>query len=79
MRIIDVMGMDTARNQWCCATLNEFRTFLKLTRYKSFEGEFPILSHSFFLELTHRRQNGTLTLSSPTLLESFTRISKTSN
>ena len=40
------MGMDTARNQWCCATLNEFRTFLKLTRYKSFEGEFPILSIS---------------------------------
>ncbi|GAA5857299.1 hypothetical protein JCM5353_001795, partial [Sporobolomyces roseus] len=38
MRIIDIMGMDTARNQWCCATLNEFRTFLKLTRYKSFEG-----------------------------------------
>ncbi|GAA5854783.1 hypothetical protein JCM5353_003434, partial [Sporobolomyces roseus] len=37
MRIIDIMGMDTARNQWCCATLNEFRTFLKLTRYKSFE------------------------------------------
>ncbi|GAA5917305.1 uncharacterized protein JCM6883_002387, partial [Sporobolomyces salmoneus] len=37
MRIIDIMGMDTARNQWACATLNEFRSFLKLTRYKSFE------------------------------------------
>ncbi|GAA6058664.1 hypothetical protein JCM10212_004075 [Sporobolomyces blumeae] len=37
MRIIDVMGMDQARRQWMCATLNEFRTFLNLTRYKSFE------------------------------------------
>ncbi|GAA5977217.1 hypothetical protein JCM5350_003259 [Sporobolomyces pararoseus] len=37
MRIIDIMGMDQARNQWACATLNEFRSFLKLTRYTSFE------------------------------------------
>lgn len=44
MRIIDIMGMDTARNQWACATLNEFRSFLKLTRYKSFEGQSSPLS-----------------------------------
>ncbi|GAA5948461.1 hypothetical protein JCM3765_004890, partial [Sporobolomyces pararoseus] len=37
MRIIDIMGMDTARNEWACCTLNEFRSFLKLTRYTSFE------------------------------------------
>jgi len=40
------MGIDTARNQWCYATLNEFRTFLKLTRYKSFEGQSFVLSFS---------------------------------
>jgi len=39
MRVIDIMGMDNARNQWACATLNEFRSFLKLTRYTSFERE----------------------------------------
>ncbi|GAA5972954.1 hypothetical protein JCM3765_001187, partial [Sporobolomyces pararoseus] len=37
MKIIDIMGMDMARNEWACATLNEFRTFLKLSRYESFE------------------------------------------
>lgn len=38
MKIIDIMGMDTARNEWACATLNEFRAFLKLAKYNSFEG-----------------------------------------
>ncbi|GAA5936600.1 peroxidase/cytochrome P450 family protein [Sporobolomyces koalae] len=37
MRVFDVISMDAARNQWACATLNEFRSFLKLTTYKSFE------------------------------------------
>ncbi|GAA5984853.1 hypothetical protein JCM5350_002583 [Sporobolomyces pararoseus] len=32
-RIIDIIGLDQARNEWACATLNEFRSFLKLTRY----------------------------------------------
>jgi len=39
MRVIDIMGMGNARNQWACATLNEFRSFLKLARYTSFERE----------------------------------------
>ncbi|GAA5987467.1 hypothetical protein JCM11641_003838 [Rhodosporidiobolus odoratus] len=37
MKIIDVMGMATSRMKWNCATLNEFRTFLNLTEYKTFE------------------------------------------
>ncbi|GAA5871348.1 hypothetical protein JCM16303_000725 [Sporobolomyces ruberrimus] len=37
MKIIDVMGMNLARDQWACASLNEFRAFLKLTPYQSFE------------------------------------------
>jgi hypothetical protein len=40
MKIIDIMGIDMARNEWACASLNEFRSFLKLTRYNSFEGEY---------------------------------------
>lgn len=43
MKIIDIMGMDMARNEWACATLNEFRSFLKLAKYNSFEGQFAFL------------------------------------
>ncbi|GAA5977201.1 hypothetical protein JCM5350_003254 [Sporobolomyces pararoseus] len=41
MKIIDIMGMNMARNEWACATLNEFRSFLKLSRYESFEDWNP--------------------------------------
>ncbi|GAA5864064.1 hypothetical protein JCM1840_000691 [Sporobolomyces johnsonii] len=37
MRIVDVLGMQVARNDWACASLNEFRKFLNLTTYTSFE------------------------------------------
>ncbi|GAA5940886.1 hypothetical protein JCM1841_000416 [Sporobolomyces salmonicolor] len=37
MRIIDVLGMQVARNDWACASLNEFRKFLNLTTYTTFE------------------------------------------
>ncbi|GAA5956098.1 hypothetical protein JCM21900_002592 [Sporobolomyces salmonicolor] len=37
MRIIDVLGMQVARKDWACASLNEFRKFLNLTTYTTFE------------------------------------------
>ncbi|GAA5839134.1 hypothetical protein JCM11251_003685 [Rhodosporidiobolus azoricus] len=37
MRVIDMMGIATARNEWNMATLNEFRKFLNLETYKTFE------------------------------------------
>ncbi|GAA6004081.1 hypothetical protein JCM10207_002416 [Rhodosporidiobolus poonsookiae] len=41
MKIIDVMGMATARNDWNVCTMNEFRHFLNLTKYKTFEDWNP--------------------------------------
>ncbi|GAA5897777.1 hypothetical protein JCM6882_000094 [Rhodosporidiobolus microsporus] len=37
MKVFDVMGMAVARNTWNVASLNEFRKFLNLTEYKTFE------------------------------------------
>lgn len=37
MRIIDVMGIATARNDWNTCSLNEFRKFLNLKPYETFE------------------------------------------
>ncbi|KAE8267578.1 hypothetical protein A4X09_0g4768 [Tilletia walkeri] len=36
MRIIDIMGQETARNKWGLCSLNEFRVFLGLKTYSSF-------------------------------------------
>ncbi|KAK0557201.1 hypothetical protein OC846_000651 [Tilletia horrida] len=36
MRIIDIMGQETARNKWGLCSLNEFRRFLGLKTYSSF-------------------------------------------
>ncbi|GAA5936650.1 peroxidase/cytochrome P450 family protein [Sporobolomyces koalae] len=46
MRIFDIMGMEVARNEWACASLNEFRSFLKLDPYNSFEewNEDPVIA-----------------------------------
>ncbi|BGP18046.1 hypothetical protein JCM10213_008418 [Rhodosporidiobolus nylandii] len=37
MRIIDVLGMATARDKWNVASMNEFRNFLHLKPFDSFE------------------------------------------
>ncbi|KAK0526667.1 hypothetical protein OC842_005123 [Tilletia horrida] len=37
MRIIDIMGQETARNKWGLCSLNEFRRFLGLKTYSSFK------------------------------------------
>lgn len=37
MRIIDILGMTSARTQWQTASLNEFRAFLGLEQYTTFE------------------------------------------
>lgn len=39
MRIIDILGMNAARTQWGAASLNEFRKFLNLQEFTTFEGE----------------------------------------
>jgi hypothetical protein len=39
MKLIDVMGMATARNKWNTCSLNEFRKFLNLKPFTTFEGE----------------------------------------
>ncbi|KAK4057316.1 hypothetical protein OIO90_001813 [Microbotryomycetes sp. JL221] len=36
MRIIDIMGIALARNDWNCCSLNEFRRFLNLKPYTTF-------------------------------------------
>lgn len=36
MRVIDVLGIAAARNDWNTCTLNEFRKFLNLTTFKTF-------------------------------------------
>lgn len=37
LRIIDIMGMNQARNDWGLCTMNEFRKAMSLTPFKSFE------------------------------------------
>jgi linoleate 10R-lipoxygenase len=37
MKVIDCLGMRIARTDWNCASLNEFREFLGLTKLKSFK------------------------------------------
>lgn len=37
MRVIDIMGMNAARTQWQTASLNEFRAFLGLEQFSTFE------------------------------------------
>lgn len=39
MKLIDVLGMATARNKWNTCSLNEFRKFLNLKPFTTFEGE----------------------------------------
>lgn len=39
MRIIDVLGIASARNDWNTCSLNEFRRFLNLKPFTKFEGE----------------------------------------
>lgn len=38
MRIIDVLGIAQARNDWNTCSLNEFRRFLNLKTFETFEG-----------------------------------------
>ncbi|GAA5906285.1 hypothetical protein JCM8208_003504 [Rhodotorula glutinis] len=37
MRAIDLLGMEAARKTWRCCTMNEFREFLGLKKYSSFD------------------------------------------
>ncbi|GAA6055298.1 hypothetical protein JCM3770_004827 [Rhodotorula araucariae] len=37
MRAIDMLGMEAARKTWRCCSINEFRRFLGLKEYKTFE------------------------------------------
>ncbi|BGP48804.1 hypothetical protein JCM10450v2_004680 [Rhodotorula kratochvilovae] len=37
MRAIDMLGMEAARKTWRCCSVNEFRRFLGLKEYKTFE------------------------------------------
>lgn len=39
MRIIDVLGIACARNDWNTCSLNEFRRFLNLKPFNTFEGK----------------------------------------
>ncbi|GAA5853132.1 hypothetical protein JCM9279_000869 [Rhodotorula babjevae] len=41
MRAIDLLGMEAARKTWRCCTMNEFREFLGLKKYASFEDRNP--------------------------------------
>lgn len=38
MRIIDVLGIKQARDDWACCSMNEFRKFLGLKPFATFEG-----------------------------------------
>lgn len=54
MRIIDVIGIASARNDWNTCSLNEFRRFLNLKPFTKFEGE-PQHFASLELSLTFSR------------------------
>ncbi|GAA5908835.1 hypothetical protein JCM8208_005596 [Rhodotorula glutinis] len=41
MRAIDLLGMEQARKTWRCCTMNEFREFLGLKKYSSFDERDP--------------------------------------
>ncbi|GAA5854372.1 hypothetical protein JCM9279_001023, partial [Rhodotorula babjevae] len=41
MRAIDLLGMEAARKTWRCCAMNEFREFLGLKKYASFEDWNP--------------------------------------
>ena len=37
LKVVEIIGQMTARNHWEVCTMNEFRKFLNLTEFKTFE------------------------------------------